>query len=102
MITKPTTFDLNVIYLCPKCASKHWFSVKELTGTPMLMCCDEVFEIQPIKNVELHFKYNSSVPKKALEILKDYGFTLDEINNSNVKTNNPEDFVKEFLAKQKK
>ena len=67
----------------------------------MLFCCGQSFELQPIHQISLNLKLNNAVPKSADKILRDMGFTKDQINKANISANTSDGFVKEFLASQK-
>ena len=98
MTLRPKSFELDIAYNCPKCGDEHWYAKNELRSRPILMCCDEVFEIEPIHEVSIHFKFNSNIPDKAIEVLKELGFTLEEMNSSGIQANTVEEYVRKFLA----
>jgi len=100
MKLKPKTFNLNLIYECPECGSSHWFNEDELKGLPILFCCGQSFEILPVRHTKINLVFNTKPDKKAVDILKGYGYTVEEINKSGVVANSTEDFVKQFLAEQ--
>ena len=97
---KPKAFRINLIFECPTCHAEHWYDGRELKHNPILICCDNVIELKPVKDIIVNIKYNDKVPEKAIDILKSYGFTKEDILTSNIKASNPEDFVKKFLASQ--
>jgi hypothetical protein len=102
---KPSTFDINLIYKCPICGDDHWFRGVELVGRPLLHCCGKTFEIKPISNIKINLAYSTSsnkeIFKDAIEILKSYGYSSEEIINSDISAADSTEFIKEFLARQK-
>ncbi len=97
---KPKRFDLNVIYQCPICNHEFWFNPQQLKIEESFTCCGHTFHTQPIKKTTLNIKFNTEIPKKAIKILKGYGFSKQEITKSDIDTDTTEDFIRQFLASQ--
>lgn len=93
---KPIDYDLHLKYLCPNtdCGGLHWISLSEAsTRNFKIVCyCGCVFSPKPIDKIKI--KYKESKPKnpkqalnnkpevslldKAVDLLKSYGFEMQE------------------------
>ena len=102
MKLRPSTFKLNLIVRCPICGDEHWFSPEEIRGKAVLICCGRTFEVEQAKKITVGLKYGDdvSIPENAIKILRDYGFSLEQIKKSNIKSSSDTEFVRLFLASQ--
>jgi len=102
MKLRPSSFNLSLIVRCPICNSEHWFSPEEIRGKSLLICCNRTFEVEQSYKINVLLKYNNetTIPENAIKILKDYGFSLEQIKKSNIQTSSDSEFVKIFLASQ--
>ena len=100
MYLKPKSSSVNIIYECPQCSSKHWYSDKELNQQRELECCGQIHQLQPIRGIKLVFKKSKQNFNEAHKVLKQYGYSKDQIDSAEIDANTQEEFVKEFLALQ--
>lgn len=98
---KPESFNLNLIYRCPLCRSEHWLSSKEVNAHSFFICCNKKFKMQPLSSVTIRLKNkDSTISEQAISILKQSGFSLQDIMKSNIQASNDQEFIRKFLAKQ--
>lgn len=111
MSLKPKKFDLHLIYNCPQCGSDHWYSPNEIKSRPVLICCNTVYPIKPMKKATVNINYEGvekpkpkpsiiKIPDKAIRILAGYGFSTEEIKQFKAKSSDAGEFIKNFLAAQ--
>lgn len=102
---KPSGFDIQFEFKCPKCGLKYWLTKQEAKTANFKIVCCGAFTIDHIRNIKVHLEFGKNsdeIVKGSYGNLKSLGYSLEKIKafQEMVNANSAQELTSMFLKVQ--